>query len=1098
MTLLTDLFPGSGGGSSGGLTNIVEDTTPQLGGDLDMNGHNIGGNTETQLDDAVAKKHAANADIALGAQSENLNMNTHKIVGVVDPVGAQDVATKAYGDANWAGGENVPTGSQGNMLYKGSTAWLAGQVVFMPEMYTGTDTVKIQAAIDAAEVTGGTVYLPAKTYNITAALTITKGIKMVGDGPESYLHSTNGNAHIISIATDDSVLLEDLYLTYAEAVGQPSVGKSCIYVTDTNGDNSNSDSHFIRVSVGNGYYGFHFYRASYWSMTDCHIGAIYHTGAFVENHYNSDEGDSIIKGCKFIGRTNSHAGLQYNSSGGLKVVGNKFLGNFDYNIDIYGEEHYGSGGLNSWVIVGNSIEDGDLWGIRLRDNGATPVDWSICGNEITKGIYLNGSAVGKVLVGTITGNLIGGTGLTGTATIKLDYADYINIAGNQIRVGGSATYGVQVVHGTNNSESSNGYRNVALANRTNGTFIDSSISGPVYLSENLNMNTHKIVGVVDPVGAQDVATKAYGDANWAGGGGSVSTSGTPVDNDFAKFTDSLTIEGRSYSETRTDLGLVIGTNVQAYDTDLTTLGGLAKTNGNFIVGNGSTWVTESGATARTSLGLGSAAIRNAEDTMTDGGNLPDGHAIKAYGDANWAGGGSSDKISEGDSSVEVVDTGNGSIRFTEDGTEIAKFCDATLRIVGANPGIWLDETGTGNKGAYLVLDEKLFQIQRRAQDYGAHEASPFVVNIATGKTEIVGTLDMNTHKIVGVVDPTANQEAATKKYVDDNAGGVSDIAYASSWNGVTGIAPSKNAIWDWTKPYTESVTAPPGSYGNHDSINTAFNGNINKLQFPVKHTITGSTTAGQPTSGYSYRPEIFPHYTYLDNSSGHNQSTSSNSGRTGICAYRTKVFQQGQGDAVCYNGSVYVHTTKSGSTNFLANPAGIILNGDVFAGVNGAYLNAMEINSTDNGYDAAANPFVLNLNRTNNTGAKSAWWNGVRIQSNGSKAIESAFHLNGKALWGIDFTLATITNSAIALKSGQKIEFNATAGTYNASADGGKYIKYDGIYLCSSTHFKANGQLRCNNFRIDQAATAEVNTSATHYVGIEVNGVTYKVLLKSV
>lgn len=34
-------------------------------------------------------------------------------------------------------------------------------------------------------------------------------------------------------------------------------------------------------------------------------------------------------------------------------------------------------------------------------------------------------------------------------------------------------------------------------------------------------------------------------------------------------------------------------------------------------------------------------------------------------------------------------------------------------------------------------------------------------------------LDMNTHKIVGVVDPTANQEAATKKYVDDNIGGVS-------------------------------------------------------------------------------------------------------------------------------------------------------------------------------------------------------------------------------------------------------------------------------------------------------------------------------------
>ena len=37
---------------------------------------------------------------------------------------------------------------------------------------------------------------------------------------------------------------------------------------------------------------------------------------------------------------------------------------------------------------------------------------------------------------------------------------------------------------------------------------------------------------------------------------------------------------------------------------------------------------------------------------------------------------------------------------------------------------------------------------------------------------------MNTHKITGVVDPTANQEAATKKYVDDNAGGGGGLSWA--------------------------------------------------------------------------------------------------------------------------------------------------------------------------------------------------------------------------------------------------------------------------------------------------------------------------------
>lgn len=54
---------------------------------------------------------------------------------------------------------------------------------------------------------------------------------------------------------------------------------------------------------------------------------------------------------------------------------------------------------------------------------------------------------------------------------------------------------------------------------------------------------------------------------------------------------------------RTNLGLAIGTNVQAYDADLSAIAALTPADGDFIVGNGTTWVAENGSTARASLGL---------------------------------------------------------------------------------------------------------------------------------------------------------------------------------------------------------------------------------------------------------------------------------------------------------------------------------------------------------------------------------------------------------------------------------------------------------------------------------------------------------------
>jgi len=72
---------------------------------------------------------------------------------------------------------------------------------------------------------------------------------------------------------------------------------------------------------------------------------------------------------------------------------------------------------------------------------------------------------------------------------------------------------------------------------------------------------------------------------------------------------------------KTSLGLTIGTDVQAYDAQLTDIAGLTPSDNNFIVGNGTNFVAESGSTARTSLGLGTIATQDANNVTISGGSV---------------------------------------------------------------------------------------------------------------------------------------------------------------------------------------------------------------------------------------------------------------------------------------------------------------------------------------------------------------------------------------------------------------------------------------------------------------------------------------------
>ena len=98
----------------------------------------------------------------------------------------------------------------------------------------------------------------------------------------------------------------------------------------------------------------------------------------------------------------------------------------------------------------------------------------------------------------------------------------------------------------------------------------------------------------------------------ANGGLVIESTEVAVDLAASSITGTLAISdggtgATSASAARTALGVAIGSDVQAFDAQLSDIAGLTPTDSNFIVGDGSNFVLESGATARASLGAQASA-----------------------------------------------------------------------------------------------------------------------------------------------------------------------------------------------------------------------------------------------------------------------------------------------------------------------------------------------------------------------------------------------------------------------------------------------------------------------------------------------------------
>jgi hypothetical protein len=252
-------------------------------------------------------------------------------------------------------------------------------------------------------------------------------------------------------------------------------------------------------------------------------------------------------------------------------------------------------------------------------------------------------------------------------------------------------------------------------------------------------------------------------------------------------------------------------------------------------------------------------------------------------------------------------------------------------------------------------------------------------------------------------------------------------------------------------PYFSVVSEEP-TRGDESSFLTMFNGDLSKVQFAIEHRVTGTDTLGQPDTGYLYTPEASPEFTAMFVSSGHNEATDSNDGRTTVAAKHVHMTHTGQGDIHGYIMNGVVSGTKAGSTNFLANPAITFSAGAFFGGANGVMLNVSEHQLIDQGFDVAGiGPHTV-LERNNATGAKTAVWLANLISSRGAVAIDAMFIGKGKTKVGLDLAGAIFESSkiAISLPANGRIYGNAlhsasgnTEAGWYTTAPGTEWLEYN-------------------------------------------------------
>jgi hypothetical protein len=465
-----------------------------------------------------------------------------------------------------------------------------------------------------------------------------------------------------------------------------------------------------------------------------------------------------------IGATTAAAGTFTN----LTVTGNSILG-------------------SSVVITGGTINGTPIGGTTASTGAFTTASASsgFTGNltgNVTGGV--TGNVIGNV-TGDLTGNVTASTGTSTFADVTINGSLDMNSAT------GSTITGLSTPSGATDA-ANKGYVDTAVALRlalTGGT-----------MSGAIAMGTSKVTGLGDPTAAQDAATKNYVD-NTAQGldakascvvatTASITLSGTQTIDGVAVIAgDRVLVKDQSTSANN---GIyVVAASTWARSTDADTWVELTSA---FTFVESGTANADSGWVCTIDAGgtLGSTAVTWVQ--FSGAGQITAGAGLTKTGNTLDVGTASSSRIVVNSDNIDLATTGVGASTYT------SVTVDTYGRVTaGTNPTTL---AGYGITNAYTKTEV---------------DTTVSGLLAKTGGT-MSGAIAMGANKITGLADPTANQDGATKFYVDSILGSATSAAASASAAATseTNAGNSATAAAGSATAASGSATAAAASFDSFD------------------------------------------------------------------------------------------------------------------------------------------------------------------------------------------------------------------------------------------------------------------------------------------